>query len=48
MEAKVRALWLKWGDQNMKFFHTITSQRKRKKKKKIVGLQNKLGEWKDD
>ena len=30
----------------MKFFHATTSQRKRKNK--IVGLKNKLKEWKDD
>ena len=45
-KQRFRALWLKWGNQNTKFFYATTSQRKRKNK--IVGLQDKLGEWKDD
>ena len=41
-----RALWLKWGDQNMKFFHATASQRRRKNR--IEGLQNQQGDWIDD
>ena len=41
-----RALWLKWGDRNTKFFHTIASQRRRKNR--IVGLQNSRGVWQED
>lgn len=40
-----RALWLKWGDRNTKFFHPTTSQRRRKTW--IVGLQNPVGEWQE-
>ena len=38
-----RALWLKGGDRNTKFFHATTSQRRRKNW--IVGLQNPKGVW---
>ena len=40
-----RALWLKWGDRNTKFFHAIASQSRRKNW--IVGLQNPVGEWQE-
>ena len=38
-----RALWLKWGDRNTKFFHTSASQRRRKNW--IAGLQDPSGVW---
>ena len=41
-----RALWIKWGDQNTSFFHATASQRRRKSR--IVGLQDLNGVWKED
>ena len=41
-----RALWLKWGDKNTKFFHATASQRRRKNW--IMELQNPSGEWQED
>ena len=40
-----RALWLKWGDRNTKFFQATVSQRQRKNW--IVGLQNSEGVWQE-
>ena len=45
-KQRSRALWLKWGDRNTKFFHATASQRRRKNR--IEGLQNQNGEWIDD
>ena len=41
-----RALWIKWGDLNTSFFHATASQRRRKSR--IVGLQDLNGVWKED
>ncbi|KAL8150228.1 hypothetical protein V2J09_020036 [Rumex salicifolius] len=43
---KSRAKWIECGDRNTKFFHTSTMIRRRRKK--IVGLKNEVGEWVDD
>ena len=40
-----RALWLKWGDRNTKFFHASASQRRRKNW--IAGLQDPSGVWQE-
>ncbi|KAL0006737.1 hypothetical protein SO802_008239 [Lithocarpus litseifolius] len=45
-KQRSRALWLKWGDRNTKFFHATASQRQRRNR--IKGLQNLNGEWIDD
>lgn len=37
-KQRSRALWLKWRDRNMKFFHATASQWRRKNR--IEGLQN--------
>lgn len=41
-----RALWIKWDDRNTSFFHATASQRRRKSR--IVGLQDLNGVWKED
>ena len=41
-----RALWIKWGDRNTKFFHATASQRRRQNK--IVGLIDSNGVWQED
>lgn len=41
-----RALWIKWGDRNTKFFHATASQRH--KKNRIVGMQNSNRVWQED
>lgn len=38
-----KALWLKEGDQNSKFFHTKAYQRRRRNS--IWSLKNERGEW---
>ena len=41
-----RALWIKWGDRNTRFFHATANQRR--KKNSIVGLQDLNGVWNED
>lgn len=41
-----RALWIKWGDRNTKFFHATASQRHRKNR--IMGLQDSEGIWQEE
>ena len=41
-----RALWIKWGDRNTRFFHAMANQRRRKNS--IVGLQDLKGVWNED
>ena len=41
-----RALWIKWGDRNTRFFHATANQRRRKNS--IVGLQDSNGVWNED
>lgn len=41
-----RALWIKCGDRNTKFFHATARQRR--KKNKIDELQDEDGVWKED
>ena len=41
-----KALWIKWGDRNTKFFHATTSQRRRRNR--IIGLQDSDGVWQED
>ena len=41
-----RALWIKWGDRNTKFFHATASQRRRQNR--IVGLLDSDGVWQED
>lgn len=41
-----RAIWIKWGDRNTKFFHAIASQRL--KKNFTMGLMDLDGKWQED
>ena len=41
-----RALWMKWGDRNTKFFHATASQRRRRNS--ITGLLDSHGTWQED
>lgn len=41
-----RAMWIKWGYRNMKFFHATASQRCRKNC--ILGLMKQDGRWQED
>ena len=41
-----RALWIKWGNRNTRFFHATANQRRRKNS--IVGLQDANGVWNED
>lgn len=43
---KSRVQWFVEGDKNTKFFHAKTVTRRRRNK--IRGLENELGEWHDD
>lgn len=45
-KTKSRINWLMEGDANTKFFHTSTLNRRRRNK--ILALQNEAGEWIDD
>ncbi|CAL1395838.1 unnamed protein product [Linum trigynum] len=42
-QQKSRVKWLKKGDQNSAYFHTVT--RARRKKNFVAGLRNEEGEW---
>ena len=41
-----RALWIKWGDRNTRFFHATANQRRRKNS--IMGLQDSNDVWNED
>ena len=41
-----RAMWMKWGDRNTKFFHATANQRR--KRNGIVGLLDSDGRWQVD
>lgn len=43
---KSRADWLKEEDKNTKFFHANASSKRRKNR--IEGIENSLGNWRDD
>ncbi|CAL1358706.1 unnamed protein product [Linum trigynum] len=42
-QQKSRVKWLKKGDQNSSYFHTVT--RARRKRNFVAGLRNEEGEW---
>ena len=41
-----RAMWMKWGDRNTKFFHATANQRR--KRNGVVGLLDSDGRWQVD
>ena len=45
-KQRSRALWMRWGDHNMKFFHAMTTQRQRHNK--IEGLWGADGAWHEE
>ena len=45
-KQRSRALWMRWGDRNTKFFHATTTQRQRHNK--IEGLWGADGAWHEE